>query len=396
MSENGAYSILLIAWKGVIRKLFRNGVLALAVSLLVALLVFALLFNHAVKEDLNAATKKLGADIVMVPVEAMAIAEEFILESEEKAFYMDEFVFESIRDMEEIKYATYQIYLNTLESGCCSIIDGQIIAIDQKTDFVVGPWLKDLPKLKEGESYVGDYVYGFLGLIDTATLFGQGIKVIGHLEETGTGLDHGVFIRVEDLKAVSKESFGTYKTGMISIIFIKLKEGIDLDLMTRKIQEINPTIGIMTRGTIGANVRATLKDIIRVFSITILISSILAILLAWSTFTAMANERKKEVGILRAIGARRFHIIKIFISEALFISVLGGVIGVVLGHYLIHYLAADFDLLSRIGAVTDFSAGTFLISLGAMFLGVFVCLIGALAPVIRLAGMEPLQAIKEV
>jgi len=110
-------SISRIALKGVYRKLFRNLVLILAVGMLVALLVFAKLFNKAVKDHLDAANKRLGADIVMVPVEAMDKAEEFILESKEKTFYMDKKIFDKVKNLPGIAAATYEIYLNTLKSG---------------------------------------------------------------------------------------------------------------------------------------------------------------------------------------------------------------------------------------------------------------------------------------
>jgi len=396
MSNAPLFSIAAIAWKGVTRKLFRNVVLVLAVALLVALLVFALLFNRAVTEDIEAAAQKLGADIVLVPSEAKGNAEEFILESKIKSFYMDKFVFESVSDLPEIKDATYHVYLNTLSSGCCSIDEGQVIAYDQDHDFVIKPWLEvGPPKLASGEVYVGSYVYDFLGLINTASLFGQGVKVVGHLQKTNTGLDHGVFMRLDDLDKISESAMGNYKHGNISIIFLKLKEGSNTDKVVSDIRKINPAIGVMTRGDIGAGVRNTLKDITRVFSITILISATLAVLLAWSTFTAMANERRREVGILRAIGARRSHIMRIFLLEATIISGLGGLIGVALGHALIRYLAGDFNLLTKLGAISALNAGTMLLSLVALVAGVGVCLIGAAMPTIRLARMEPLLAIKE-
>ncbi|MGV1098892.1 ABC transporter permease [Thiovibrio sp. JS02] len=396
MSTRSVSSILTIAWKTVVRKLFRNVVLVLAVSLLVSLLVFALLFNNAVQTDLEEANKRLGADIVIVPQEAKTVAEEFILESKIKTFYMDEFVFDSVADLPEIKQATYHVYLNTLGSGCCSIDEGQVIAFDQGSDFVIRPWLETGPEhLNNTEIYVGSYIYEFLGLINTATLFGQGVKVVGHLKETGTGIDRGVFMRLDDLAKVSPAAMGDYKPGKISIIFLKVKEGIDPEMVVAKIRTINPRLGIMTRGNIGAGVRTTLKDIVRIFSITIFIASLLAVLLAWSTFTALANERRREVGILRAIGATRAHIMKIFLSEALIISTIGGLIGTALGHYLIHYLSRDFVLLARLSKVAAFGGDTVLISLIAVAAGIAVCLLGAAMPVSRLANLEPLLAIKE-
>lgn len=396
MAGNGIKSIAYIAWKNVIRKIFRNVVLVLAVSLLVALLVFAMIFNKAVKEDIEAATKRLGADIVLVPAEAKGVAEEFILESKEKTFYMDDFVYDAVMELPEVKEGTAQIYLETLDAGCCSIDEGQVIVFDPKTDFVVKPWLLDnAPELQTGQVYVGSYVYEYLGLIDTATLFGKGVKVVGHLQQTGTGLDHGIFMRAEDIDRVSDTTLGDYKKGKVSIIFLKVQEGLDPEQVVAKIRNVNPRIGIMTRGNIGADVRATLKDIIRVFTVTILISSILAVLLAWSTFTALANERKREVGILRAIGAHRSHILKMFLSEALIISFLGGTLGIFIGHYLINQLAGDFNLITKIGAFSGFTFNNVMISITSMILGIVICLIGAIMPVTRLSRMEPLVAIKE-
>jgi putative ABC transport system permease protein len=202
-------------------------------------------------------------------------------------------------------------------------------------------------------------------------------------------------MRQEDLGQISKEAKGDIDSNQLSIIFLKIKPEYDVEAVAVKIQATNPTVGVMTRGSIGGGVRGTLKDIVKIFSITILISSLLSILLAWSTFTAMANERKREVGILRAIGAQRSHIIQLFLTEAAIISILGGIIGIVMGHYLINHLAGDFHLLTRLGAVTQLTMNNFLISGSALGLGVGVCMIGALIPVVRLANMEPLLAVKE-
>ena len=395
-SPKGLDSIPRIAWKTVSRKMFRNIILALAVSLLVSLLVFALLFNRAVNDDIEAASRKLGADIVLVPADAMHNAEEFILESKKKEFYMDKEVFASVKTLPGIKDATFQVYLETLDSGCCGIIASQVIAFDPTTDFVITPWFRDAPPpLKEGEVYIGSYVYEYLGLIDTTTLFNHEVKVVGHLFETGTGLDNGVFMHLADLPKVTEGLAGKYKPGNISIIFLKVQEGVDVGAVTKEIQFMHPNIGIMTRGSIGADVRTTLRDITRVFSITIVISSALAVLLAWSTFTALANERRREVGIFRAIGAHKSHIMKMFLAEAAIISLLGGVFGIGIGNALIHYLAGNFNLLSKLGAYASISLLNVVYSIVAMLAGIAVCLIGAAIPVIRLARLEPLLAIKE-
>jgi len=51
--------------------------------------------------------------------------------------------------------------------------------------------------------------------------------------------------------------------------------------------------------------------------------------------------------------------------------------------------------LSKLGAYASFSTLNILFSILAMLAGISVCLIGAAIPVIRLASLEPLVAIKE-
>jgi putative ABC transport system permease protein len=260
---------------------------------------------------------------------------------------------------------------------------------------VIKPWLDTDRELQAGEAYIGSYVHEYLGLIDSATLFGRPIKVVGHLRETGTGLDHGFFIRRQDLDAITTAATGQRQENEISIVFLKLKEGVDPDDAVRKIRSISPNMGLMTRGNIGKDVRATLKDIIRIFTITILISSILAVLLAWSTFTAMTNERKREVGILQALGASRWHIVNMFLTEAAIISLLGGILGVISGHLMLNYLAADFNLMNRLGEMSITSPASIFLSLTAVVLGGGTCLLGAILPVYRLVRLEPLLTLKE-
>ena len=397
MTLSAPISLKQLAWKNVSRKLFRNIVLVMAVALLVGLLVFALLFNKAVEDDLEIASKRLGADIVLVPIEAQSSVEEFILESREKAFYMDNFILDALADVEEIESLNAHTYLETLDAGCCSIDQGQVIVYEPDSDFIIAPWLASGSKehLEANEVYVGNYVHEYLGLIDTAALFGTGVKIVGHLELTGTGIDRGIFIRKQDIDKLSEEALGNYNKGMISIVFIKAKAGVDIDRLVAAIRNINPNLGIMTTGTIGEDVRGTLGDILRIFTITILISSLLAILLAWSTFSAITGERKREVGILRAIGARKSHIITMFVTEAMIIAAGGGIIGIGIGYLLITCLGADFHLLTRLDALISFNAVSLLISFAGLLIGCLVCLAGALFPIMRLAALEPLLAIKE-
>ena len=104
----------------------------------------------------------------------------------------------------------------------------QVWVFEQGTDFIITPWLRPGAKkhLKSGEVYVGSYVAEYLGLLNTITLFDKQLVVAGEPEETGIGVDHGLFVRAEDLDMTSPGVAGQYKPGEISIAFLRLKQGL--------------------------------------------------------------------------------------------------------------------------------------------------------------------------
>jgi len=58
---------------------------------------------------------------------------------------------------------------------------------------------------------------------------------------------------------------------------------------------------------------------------------VLALLGVVNTLLAAVLDRTREIGLLRAVGAARSHIIRLFAAEAAFIGLTGGVIGVIVG-----------------------------------------------------------------
>jgi len=95
-------------------------------------------------------------------------------------------------------------------------------------------------------------------------------------------------------------------------------------------------------------------------------------------------ERRSEIGLRRALGAKRVHIAGQFVAESIMLSLLGGVTGVALG------AAVTYMYSNRQGWVVD-------IPVQALGAGVAVALaVGAIAglyPAIRAARMDPAEAV---
>jgi putative ABC transport system permease protein len=392
-------SFFSVALKNLKRKTFRTAVLVSAIALLVSLLIFAISFTVSVASSLKKSSERLGADLVVVPVGARGFAEEFLLESKNTSFYMPISIIDKVKKIEGIETITHHTYLSSISGLCCDIMPTRIVAYNPETDFIINPWLqKSLGRPLE----IGEAIAGFgtsenlgLGLLDIeATIFNNRFKIVGVLEQTGTGLDHALFMTEENLKNIIESGKSPLKKGQISIIFTKLKKGYDPDFVGRVLEGEIPEVDVVARSDMGEKFINTLADINKIFLLTTILASVLTTFLVWAIFSAIANERSKEIGIMRALGAKEFHIVKLYLLEVLVLGLLGSLLGVLAGTYLSALLAGSFSLLKNISAgLTGVQQIT--IALVGLIIGTAICVTGAMMPINRIKKMEPLLVIKE-
>ena len=100
---------------------------------------------------------------------------------------------------------------------------------------------------------------------------------------------------------------------------------------------------------------------------------------------ATVLERTREIGIRRAIGARQADIIRQFLTEAVLISILGGLIGIAFG----------FTLSRVIAAAAGWSTVVTATSIGVAFgVSVGIGLLFGIYPAVQAAKLDPIEAIR--
>ena len=131
------------------------------------------------------------------------------------------------------------------------------------------------------------------------------------------------------------------------------------------------------------------REFQRIF--TIVLGSIAAISLLvggigiMNIMLATVSERTREIGIRRALGAKKRDIIFQFLSETLILTLSGGVLGIVLGS-LIPYLVTHFGQMR-----TVITTGSLILAFG---ISAGVGIIFGMYPAYRAANMDPIESLR--
>jgi putative ABC transport system permease protein len=100
---------------------------------------------------------------------------------------------------------------------------------------------------------------------------------------------------------------------------------------------------------------------------------------------ATVLERTREIGVRRAIGARQADIVRQFLTEAVLISIVGGLIGLAFGFSLSRVIA------TLAGWSTEVTTGSVVVAFGV---SVSIGLLFGIYPAVQAAKLDPIEAIR--
>jgi putative ABC transport system permease protein len=144
---------------------------------------------------------------------------------------------------------------------------------------------------------------------------------------------------------------------------------------------------------IQQSVRARAETIERLTRFFAVISGLVLMIGALMIFTTMMGsvvERTKEIGVLRAIGFRKVHIIKGLMIEVGVISILGGLLGWVAG-VLASWAALPYFAETEVTFEIHFA-----LAFAAIVAGLLVGMASSFYPIIRASRLDPSEAVRYV
>jgi putative ABC transport system permease protein len=158
----------------------------------------------------------------------------------------------------------------------------------------------------------------------------------------------------------------------IKRILLARHGGEDFTIVTQQqmLDVLGSIIGVLTLGVAALGGISLLVGGVGIFTI----------------MTIAVRERTQEIGLLRAIGARRSRIAQLFVGEAMLLSAIGGVGGLVLGIGIV--TVTHFALPSMPATISP------LYVVLALVIAVAIGLIAGVLPARSAARLEPLDALR--
>lgn len=266
---------------------------------------------------------------------------------------------------------------------------------------IEGRWLRegDRGKIIAGYSYmVPDKIFTKpYSLNDKIEIHGQEARIIGFAEEVGNPQDDSQLYATNDYLI---ELYGSDIKGYSWVI-----AEVDVREMKRVIERIEDSLResrglekgeedffVQSWQDMVDTYSSILNGIIGFVILIALVSILVSAINTTNTMITSVLERYREIGIMKAVGARNSEILKIFLFESAFLGFLAGCIGVFLGWAISSIIAL---LLEQLG--WGFLSPVFpMILIFGLIL--FATLTGALSgaiPAYKASRINPVQALRE-
>lgn len=316
------------------RRRFRTVALVLTVAGVTGGLSLLGCLEKGIRRSVEVGAERFGADLIVIPRGGRAATEGALIVGRPTQLTLPAACLATIRQLPGVAVASPQLYLKTLTDARCCPGEFFLIGYDPETDFTLRPWLaRGGRRVDAHDAIVGDRVTLRVG--DETTFFGTKFRIAGRLEPTGVGIDSTVFIPlagVRDLVHHSRERAEetlTIRDDEISVVLVKAAAGTPPPAVAEAIANALEGVEVVLAPQV---IGAALGDLTRVLRLLLLFGGLLWLVLLpllGVTFSMAVAERRRDIGLHRALGATAEFVFRLILAEAAFVTGVGAVGGVV-------------------------------------------------------------------
>ncbi|MCC6058282.1 MAG: FtsX-like permease family protein, partial [Desulfurococcaceae archaeon] len=195
----------------------------------------------------------------------------------------------------------------------------------------------------------------------------------------------------------------------VSQILVKCSDPSSVQDVAQAIQSLFPGLTTFTPSTMVQRMQEAVNTVTTFFASIGGVALVAGLFGVMNTMTMAVAERTREIGIMKAIGASNWFILKLFLLESIIIGAMGSIAGLILGialTYVIAPILLQTRVVNSIGFAGRFGRSTTTIILQpvitleniaiAIALGIVVGVIAGIYPAYRATRMKPVEALRYV
>ena len=395
-----------LAKKNITRRGFRTAVTCVAMIAIIGTLFSTQLFVEGITHAVEVGTERLGADLIIVPQGSVQSAQTYLLTGQASSFYMNDSVLEQVRMLPEVEKASPQILLTTLKyAPCCFTGNLQVVGIDPSTDFTITPWLATPlgHPLNSSEGIIGNRVYNVFGRIQPY-FFGRTFTIVGQLQRIDLGIDDSFFISIDAARAIiraNNEGLLPRKLAIpvgenqISDVVVKLKPGISPSQAYGDVVKKIRGVEVIMTSDITKAVQSQLVALTQSLYVAGGTSWIVTAVMVAAIFSMSINERGREIGLLRALGATRRFVLALIALEGTMLTTLGGILGIMIGWAIIFDYGSFASSAMQVTFDWPGASEIGLLTVQSIAIAVAIGLLASAYPAYKCSRMEPYAAIRQ-
>jgi putative ABC transport system permease protein len=312
-------------------------------------------------------------------------------------------VIDQIEDIPGVEQVSPQFFLSTLRGAvCCSVPEMLLVAYEPETDFTLKPWLEENLEdgLHLGEAVGGAFVFvprdpGYI------LIYGSEINLKGNLSRTGTGLDRSMFFTFETAYEIAKKSSTLAMDELdipldsVSAAMVKTQSGANIHQVATQIEAAVPYVTAVESNNLFHSQRLELMSLLQSVLALLGVAWLLCVSLIGLVFSMAVNERRQEIGVLRALGFPRPFVLQSLLSEGLILGIAGGSAGIVIFTFAVYLFRNLIIQVMGVPFLIPDPISLIGLAVGAMLLTLGSVTLGALLPTLRVSLMDPSFAMRE-
>lgn len=396
-------NLIRFATRNIAGNSFRSWMVFFCATLMAAFVVSATLIIGGANDSLRLALDRLGADIIVIPDGHEQRLEAALLMGIPVHCWMSDTIVDEVAKVEGVEAVSPQLYLSTLRGAtCCSVPEMFLIAYEPETDFTLRPWLE---QNLEGGLAIGEAVGGSLVYVPEADgellVYGYGLDLKGSLDPTGTGLDQSMFFTFDtafDIARLSSEQavkVMDIPPRTISSVMVKVDIRTDPHEVAQAIDAAIQGVTPLETNKLFKGQREQIVSLLNSVVVLLVITWVLAMALIAVVFSLAVNERRRHIGVMRALGASRTTVLQSLLLEASVLALAGGGAGIFVSFLAIYLFRPLIIRLMEVPFLFPAPLQLAGLALGALALALLGVTAAALIPALRISLQDPAISMRE-